>query len=70
MSKVVFFLVCILIYSCNNREEVVDKSKLLGNDYRLFQNTPAWELAKAVEDEGENKINEILARNKDQIWKT
>jgi ankyrin repeat protein len=67
MRKVVFFLVCILIYSCNNREEVVDKSKLLGNDYRLFQNTPAWELAKAVEDEDESKINEILAKNKELI---
>lgn len=64
MRKVLFFLVCILIYSCNNREEVVNKSNLLGNDYRLFQNTPAWELAKAVEDDDESKINEILARNK------
>lgn len=67
MRKVIFFLVCIFIYSCNNREEVVDKSKLLGNDYRLFQNTPAWELAKAVEDQDESKINEILAINKDLI---
>lgn len=65
MKKALFILVCILIYSCNNREKVVDKSELLGNDYRLFQNTPAWELAKAVEDEDESKINEILAKNKE-----
>ena len=41
-----------------------DKSELLGDDYRLFQNTPAWELAKAVEDENEDKINELI--NKDR----
>ena len=62
----VFFLAAILIilFSCNNRETKVDKSELLGDDYRLFQNTPAWELAKAVEDENEDKINELI--NKDR----
>ena len=28
-----------------------DKHGLLGNDYRLFEDTPAWELAKAVKKE-------------------
>lgn len=62
----VFFLAAVLIilFSCNNRETLVDKSELLGDDYRLFQNTPAWELAKAVEDENEDKINELI--NKDR----
>jgi hypothetical protein len=41
----------------------VDKSKLSGRDYRLFQNTPAWELAKAVQDENEKKIDEIVSKN-------
>lgn len=40
-----------MFMACNNRERIVDKSQLLGYDYRLFQNTPAWDLAKAVEDE-------------------
>nr|WP_298657501.1 ankyrin repeat domain-containing protein [uncultured Flavobacterium sp.] len=62
----IFFLVAIIsvLFSCNNRETLVDKSELLGDDYRLFQNTPAWELAKAVEDENEDKINELI--NKDR----
>lgn len=62
----VFFLAAIMIilFSCNNRETMVDKSELLGDDYRLFQNTPAWELAKAIEDENEDKINELI--NKDR----
>ncbi|WP_026997368.1 ankyrin repeat domain-containing protein [Flectobacillus major] len=52
-----------LLFSCSNRDELVDKSNLTGNDYRLFQNTPAWELAKAVQDENEKKIIEIVTKN-------
>lgn len=53
-----------LLLSCSNinRDKPVDKSDLTGRDYRLFQNTPAWELAKAVQDEDEKKINEIVAK--------
>ena len=46
--QIVFFC---LLFSCINREKPVDKANLTGKDYRLFQNTPAWELAKAVQDE-------------------
>lgn len=56
-------LIMNILISCNNRETIVDKSELLGDDYRLFQNTPAWELAKAVEDENEDKINELIKRD-------
>ena len=58
----VFFTVLFLITSCTNRNERVNKNKLLGNDYRLFQDTPAWELAKAVQDENEKQIIGILAK--------
>lgn len=65
---IVFNLVAIFLFiSCNNRENVVDKEKLLGNDYRLFQNTSAWELAKAVEDQDTVKIEEILNNKKINI---
>ncbi len=47
-----------------NRDIAVDKNNLLGWDYRLFQNTPAWELAKAVEDENTPKIKEEISKNK------
>lgn len=61
-------LICSLLFlviSCNkiNRDEKVDKSKLLGADYRLFQNTPAWELAKAVQDGDVDKIDEEIKKN-------
>jgi ankyrin repeat protein len=62
----IYFGVIFLFTGCYNREKIVDKTKLLGNDYRLFQNTPVWELAKAVEDEDTLKISEaILKKNMD-----
>lgn len=46
-----------------DRDKPVDKSKLIGMDYRIFQDTPAWELAKAVQDEDVKKINAILEQD-------
>jgi ankyrin repeat protein len=45
----------------------VDKSKLLAYDYRLFQKTPAWELAKALWDDDVKKINELVQKDKSLI---
>ena len=58
-----------LLFSCSNmcREKIVDKSELTGRDYRLFQNTPAWELAKAVEDENTEQIDKIVSENPELI---
>jgi hypothetical protein len=55
-------LLSFLLLSCSNinRDKLVDNKNLTGDDYRLFQNTPAWELAKAVQDENEKKITEIM----------
>jgi hypothetical protein len=64
MKKLFVCLVIFLFIGCNNRETIVDKKKLIGYDYRLFQNTPAWELAKAVEDEDTIKIKEEVLKNK------
>jgi len=50
--------------SCQNGEEKVDKSKLTGYDYRLFQDTPAWPLAKAVEEGDTSKIKTEVIENK------
>ena len=60
--KIKYFIILFLflISSCIDREQKVDKSKLLGNDYRLFQDTPAWTLAKAVEDENRSLIKKIV----------
>ena len=52
------------IGSCTNRDTTVDKSKLYGYDYRLFQGTPSWNLAKAVEDQDTVQITNMLSKNK------
>ena len=49
---------------CSNQEEKVDKSKLTGSDYRLFQETPAWPLAKAVEAEDTSRIKTEVIENR------
>lgn len=51
--------------SCQNmnREKLIEKSSLNGNDYRLFQNTPAWNLAKAVWDQDISKIENEVSKN-------
>lgn len=61
-KPLLLFWSLVLIISCTNREELVDKDKLTGRDYCLFQSTPAWELAKAVQDADESKVIEILAK--------
>jgi hypothetical protein len=53
-----------LMMSCTSRDTIVDKTKLLGADYRLFQETPAWELAKAVEDGDVEKIRLEISKDK------
>ncbi|PIF32658.1 ankyrin repeat protein [Flavobacterium sp. 9] len=68
MKKLTIYFAAIFFFiSCNNRENIVKKENLLGYDYRLFQNTSAWELAKAVDDEDTIKIREILNNKKVDI---
>jgi len=64
--KHIIFCLLLLLISCN-RETKVDKTKLLGKDYRLFQDTPAWVLAKAVEDDNLDKIKKEVIDNKVDI---
>lgn len=54
----------LLLFSHANQDTTIDKSKLLGIDYRLFQNTPAWDLTKAVRDEDTLKIKAAVNENK------
>lgn len=64
MRSLLFVFQLLLITSCNNRDTLVDKSTLLGKDYRLFQGTPAWNLAKAVQDEEVEEIRRIVNEEK------
>ncbi len=55
-------------FSCSeNRDEPVDKETLMVGDYRLFQQTPAWEMAKAVEDGDTARIDELLRKDQSLI---
>lgn len=62
----IFFLL-LFFASCKNQETKFEKAQFLGNNYRLFEKTPVWELAKAVEDEDTTKIGEILNNKKIDI---
>lgn len=65
MKKVITILCFILIFSgCYNRDKKADKQSLLSRDYRLFQDTPAWDLAKAVEDEDTVRIKKEITENR------
>jgi uncharacterized protein len=62
MKKLIFICLLFCLTSCYNQETLVDKSKLLGMDYRLYQSTPAWELAKAVKSGDIKKIKEEVVQ--------
>ncbi|MBC7522833.1 MAG: ankyrin repeat domain-containing protein [Flavobacterium sp.] len=66
MKKLISISILFCLISCYNQEKPVDKSKLMGNDYRLFQSTPAWTLAKAVEAGDIKKIKEEVLQKK--VW--
>lgn len=71
--KYLMILLTFSIISC--RDIPVDKGDLLGDDYRLFQGTPAWDLAKAVEDQDVNEIKrQVQVKNipvdyREERWK-
>ena len=65
MTRTTILLVSVIFFaSCNSREQTVDKNKLLGNDYRLFQDTPVWDLAKAVRDANTSEIKRLVQSQK------
>ncbi|SHG48773.1 ankyrin repeat domain-containing protein [Flavobacterium defluvii] len=59
MKNKIILIVLFVVVSCN-KEEKVNKRNLLGNDFRLFQDTPVWNLAKAVDDENLSLIKEEI----------
>ena len=69
MKKYLGLLLLLTLVSClyYDREKIVDKHRLAGYDYRLFQSTPAWDLAKAVQDGDVAKIREIRNSNPELI---
>lgn len=47
----------LVFFSCWGQ---VDKNKLLGRDYRLFEGTPVWKLAKAVKSNDVEEVGRIV----------
>lgn len=64
MKNTILLVLLFVMNSCYNQETLVDKSKLNGYDYRLYQSTPAWALAKAVKAEDIEKIKEEVLQKK------
>ncbi|WCT13674.1 ankyrin repeat domain-containing protein [Mucilaginibacter jinjuensis] len=58
-------IMSLLLISCTgtNHDNNVDKSNLTGEDYRLFQGTPASELAMFVKDENVKGIEQIVKKD-------
>ena len=56
-SKFIFITLSICALSLTGCRDIpANKADLLGDDYRLFQGTIAWDLAKAVEDQNVAEI--------------
>lgn len=64
MKQILYIILLAVMIGCFNRETQIIEEKLTGNDFRLFQDTPVWNLAKAVEDENLSEIERILKRGK------
>ena len=56
-------IIVLFLISYTNNELEIDKTKLPPDDYRLFWGTPAWDLAKAVDDGDEEAIFRIAKAN-------
>ncbi|MBX3164847.1 MAG: ankyrin repeat domain-containing protein [Bacteroidetes bacterium] len=65
MKQGIFILAMLAICACTSRETPVDKGKLLGNDYRLFQGTILWDLAKAIDDNNIKAAEKFIASGVD-----
>lgn len=59
------YFISLILCACHN----IDQDKLLANDYRLFQQTPVWSLAKSVKDEDLKEINKVIERGVDFNYK-
>lgn len=64
MNKLLFVFLFFLTNACSSS---VDEDKLLGNDVRLFRNTPVWEVALAIEKDDTVKVHNLLSGKPDSI---
>lgn len=62
MKNIGFLFLVIVFFSCQ-----FPKEKMTGRNIRLWQDTPAWELAKAVRAGNTSRVNEILLKDRINI---
>jgi hypothetical protein len=65
--RIFVILLIFTLSGCYNRDHEVDKEKLVGNDYRLFQGAPVWDLAKEVEVGNVNLIKKLVNEDKPPV---
>ena len=65
MRKHIFLFLMVITtgVKCQNMDIPVDKNSLLASDYRLFQSTPGWNLAKAVMNDDVSQIISEIKKN-------
>jgi len=64
-----FLMVATLVAKCDTiyREIPVDSRKLSNADVRIYQDSPVWKLAKAIQDDDSVRLQELLAENASYI---
>ena len=65
MKKFGYIIICMMFVSCDYIFDLdaFTPNELVVNDYRLFKETPAWELAKATRSGNTKKMEEIIKKN-------
>jgi hypothetical protein len=69
MKKYFFYLIvpCLMLISCINDDAANSQEQILASDYRIFQGTIAWDLAKAMHQDDSVKIRQLVGKNKQLI---
>jgi ankyrin repeat protein len=69
MKKNVLYCLSLLIIGCSSAQQTDNKisNNYLATDFRLFENTPIWELAKAVKNEDTLLIRNLVLDSKMNI---
>lgn len=69
MKKCVFIVLCMLccLFMYCTAQQSYSSEEIDFTDIRLFNQTPAWELVKAIEKDDSKKIKEILHKNPNLI---
>ena len=58
-----FAILFAFMASCIDKNRIVDKKRIAPGDYRQFQGTPVWPLAKAAWEEDMDRMRDILDRS-------